>query len=135
MTPTTTDPCPPTPDHVPDAVDAAVESQSALRVVQQHWNSADTESASYHRIVAEYEHRLADSLGDRARLRVEMRAFGAYLRSRDVIAEHIVPCVHEAMKDVPTVRVLFERGGLGDDIVQWATEGYYGDGEATDLLA
>jgi hypothetical protein len=130
-----TSPCPPTPDHVPDAVGVALESQSALRVVQQQWNRTDTESARYHRIVAEYEHRLADSLGDRARLREEMRAFGAYLRSRDVIPEHIAICVHEAMKDVPTVHALFETGGLGQEIVQWAIEGYYGNGDATDLLA
>jgi hypothetical protein len=121
--------CPPTPDEVPEAVDAAVESHSALRDVQQHWAGIDTESANYRRIAAEYEHRLAESLGDRARLRSEMRAFGAYLRARDVPPEHIELCLQEVMRDVPTARHLVEPGGLGQEIVKWTVEGYHGTPE------
>jgi hypothetical protein len=128
----TTDRCPPTPNEVPEAADAAVESRSALLIAQKRWSntSAGTASARYRQIVAEYEHRLADSLGDRVRLREEMLAFGAYLRRREVLPEHIEFCVHEAMKDVPNVHELFETGELGQEIVRWAIEGYHGNGDA-----
>ena len=76
--PLSPDLCPPTPDGVPEAVDAALDSRSALRSAQDQWSQCDTESADYRRIVAEYEHRLADSLGDRVQLREAMRGFGAY---------------------------------------------------------
>jgi hypothetical protein len=119
--------CPPTPNEVPEAVDAAVESRSALLIAQKRWSdtSAGTVSARYRRIVAEYERRLADSLGDRVRLREDMLAFGAYLRRREVRPEHIEFCVHEAMKDVPNAHDLFETGELGHEIVRWAIEGYH----------
>jgi hypothetical protein len=131
--PITTATCPPTPDGVPDAVDAAVESRSALLIAQKRWSDsgAGAESARYRQIVAEYEHRLADSLGDRLRLREEMLAFGAYLRQRDVLPQHIEFCVHEAMRDVPNAYDLFETGELGQEIVRWAIEGYHGNGDAT----
>ena len=131
--PITTGICPPTPDQVPGAVDAAVESRSALLIAQKRWSdtSADTASVRYRQIVAEYEHRLADSLGDRVRLREEMLAFGAYLCRREVLPEHIEFCVHEAMRDVPNAHDLFETGELGQEIVRWAIEGYHGSGDAT----
>jgi hypothetical protein len=131
--PSTTDRCPPTPNEIPEAVDAAVESRSALLIAQKRWSdtSADTVSARHRQIVAEYEHRLADSLGDRVRLREEMLAFGAYLRRREVLAEHIEFCVHEAMKDVPNAHELFETGELGQEILRWVIEGYHRDGGAT----
>jgi hypothetical protein len=125
--------CPPTPDGVTEAVDAAVDSGSALRSAQEQWSQGDTESANYRRIVAEYEHRLAESLGDRVQLREAMRAFGAYLRRRDVKPEHIELCVHEAMKDVPAAGDLLKTGGLGQEIVQWAVDGYYGNGDTTNV--
>ena len=131
--PITTDRCPPTPNGLPEAVDAAVESRSALLIAQNRWSdtSADAVSARYRRIVAEYERRLADSLGDRVRLREEMLAFGAYLRRREVLPEHIEFCVHEALRDVPNVHDLFETGELGQEIVRWAIEGYHSNEDAT----
>lgn len=129
-----TGPCPPTPNEVPEAVDTALESHLTLRVAQQRWSRSDTEGASHRRIVAEYERRVADSLRDRVRLREEMLAFGAYLRRRDVIPEHIELCVHEAMKDVPTADHLFWAGELGQEIVRWAIQGYYGNGDPTHPL-
>jgi hypothetical protein len=123
--PITTDRCPPTPNEVPEAVDAAVESRSALLIAQKRW------SARYRQIVAAYERRLADSLGDRVRLREEMLAFGAYLRKREVLPEHIEFCVHEAMRDVPNADDLFETGELGQEIVRWAIEGYHRNEDAT----
>jgi hypothetical protein len=130
--PITTDRCPPTPSEVPEAVDVAVESRSALLIAQIKWSdaSAGIESARHRQIVAEYEHRLADSLGDRVRLREEMLAFGAYLRRRDVLPEHIEFCVREALRDVPNAPDLFETGELGQEIVRWAIEGYHGNAGA-----
>jgi hypothetical protein len=84
----------------------------------------------YSRLVAESNHRLAESLHDQARLRDEMRAFGAYLRERQVLPEHIVLCVHAAMRDVRTRRDLFDLGSLGQDIIKWAIEGYYSSVDA-----
>jgi hypothetical protein len=121
-----TDPCPPTPHAVPEAVDAALESHTAARSAKQQWDRVEPENISYRRIVAEYEHRLAEALEDRARLQEEMRAFGAYLRARDVIPEHVELCVREATKDLPTAPQLFAPGGLGPEMVKWATEGYLG---------
>jgi hypothetical protein len=132
VVPMNTGPCPPTPGEVPQAVDAALESRSALRAAQDQWNQCETDSVSYRRIVGEYEHRLADSLGDRVRLREEMRGFGAYLRRSDVKAAHIVLCVHEAMRDVAAAPDLFDTGGLGQEMIQWAIDGYYGNGDTTD---
>jgi hypothetical protein len=129
--PITMERCPPTPNEVPEAVDAAVESRSALLIAQKRWSDTSAGTERYHQIVAEYEHCLADSLGDRVRLREEMLAFGAYLRRREVLPEHIEFCVHEAMKDVPNAHDLFETGELGQEIVRWAIEGYHGNEDAT----
>lgn len=124
--PARTDPCPRTPEQVPDAVDTAVASRSALAALQRQRDTLEDESTTYRRLVAEYDHRLAESLDDQARLRTEMRAFGQYLRAGGVRPEHIVLCVHDALRATDASRDLFALGNLGPDIVKWTIEGYYG---------
>jgi hypothetical protein len=117
--------CPTAPEEVPDAVDAVLASRFALGAAERERDRTDRWSSRYTQLVAEYERHLTESLNDRARLREDMRAFGAYLRARNVAPEHLVPCVHEAMKDVALVRQLFTASGPGSEIVKWAIEGYY----------
>lgn len=109
------------------AVDTAAASQSALSTLRRQRDLVEGENPTYRRLVAEYEHRLAESLDDRAQLRTQMHAFGRYLRGRGVLPEHIVLCVHAALKDGRTSRDLIDLGSLGQEIVRWTIEGYYSD--------
>lgn len=133
MLPTTTpdrpsvdDRCPPTPAHVPEAVETAVESQAALHIATRQRENAIQSGAKYRQIVAEYEQRLSDATTDRVRCREEMRAFGDYLRRRSVAPEHIVTCVHQALGAVPLPGAFSEGRVIGREVIVWAIEGYYG---------
>jgi len=124
--PSTDDRCPPTPAHVPEAVETAVESQAALHTAARRRENAPGVGANYRQIVDEYDRRLSDATVDHARCREEMRAFGSYLRRRGVAPEHIVTCVHQALATVPIPGTFSEGRVIGREVIVWAIEGYYG---------
>ncbi len=118
-------PCPPTPSEVPAAVKAAATKQDDLQETVFRRKAASTHGA-YDHLATEYQQRLAEAAEDRDRLRVEMRAFGGYLRDKGVPPEHIVPCVRAALAGVRQARRLGAESRFGRDVVTWTIEGYYG---------
>ncbi len=120
-------PCPQAPAELSDAIEEAAESQAALGRVTRERDQAWTDDALHRHLASRYEGRLADALADRARLREELHAFGAYLRECGVPPEHIVPCVRSVLESAAMLAALKDRRQLEAEIVTWTIEGYYGD--------
>lgn len=117
--------CPPTPAELPLAVQQAITSDSALRIAERQWELSNRWSTDYQRMVRDYEGRLARALTDRAALRQEMLAFGAYLRDANVPAEHVYACVRDVVDEVHAAQSAALEHGLRHEIAAWALEGYH----------